>query len=434
MPFFTQRRSKLPILVTTLLSIAGFYVLVRVRSFSSHSQTTKPFSITTTSTSMSMTSSSTTKSIPTHWRPLEPGNFPNVISSKDGCRYAKDDEYLEAVLDSWKQDITSSSPQRVETSPWIYYDDDETPLYGHVVRLVTPKHDSMDGDKKAREARDSDKSPTSLRPGILLFHTAAGPQDVFLFQKAADLAASSELGGCVVFICDVLSDPDGWAWTPDGDRTKFNQVKHQLLQHNARLLRSRVRAAVRTLIGKNEIESNVGTDFGVDPKCLASLGWCFGAQPILELATLQHQQDNKKVIADGTSIYTDPAEFSTTALISYHGVYRRDPPQSPDASIPTGTIDEEKHDREQPIVERNVLICTGKSDPFVSRDDLEFAKIAMEEKSYNVKIIEFDGAKHGFTNPAQDFNANEAFQYNEHAATESWKATMDLLKRKLLPQ
>eukprot|EP00532_Pseudo-nitzschia_australis_P008267 CAMPEP_0168169720 /NCGR_PEP_ID=MMETSP0139_2-20121125/3789_1 /TAXON_ID=44445 /ORGANISM="Pseudo-nitzschia australis, Strain 10249 10 AB" /LENGTH=382 /DNA_ID=CAMNT_0008087159 /DNA_START=196 /DNA_END=1344 /DNA_ORIENTATION=- len=380
-----------------------------------------------------MASSSATKSIPTHWRPLGPENFSSVISSKDGCRYAKDDEYLEAVLDSWKQDITTFSPQRVETSPWIYYDDDETPLYGHVVQLVTSKDDSMDVDKKATDTTGSDDGPTSLRPGILLFHTAAGPQDVFLFQKAADLAASSELGECVVFICDVLSDPDGWAWSPDGDRTKFNQVKHQLLQDNARLLRSRVRAAVRTLIGKGGIGSNVSSDFGVDPKRLASLGWCFGAQPILELATLQHQQDYQKVKADGTSKDTDLAEFSAAALISYHGVYRRDPPQSRDASLLTGTIDKEKYDREHTVVERDVLICTGKSDPFISRDDLESAKTVMEEKSYNVKIMEFDGAKHGFTNPAQDFNTNEAFQYNEHAATESWKATMDLLKQKLLP-
>ena len=361
-----------------------------------------------------MTSSSKTRSLPAHWTPLRPIDFPNVISSDDGCRFAKDDAYLEAVLDSWKQD-TTLSPQRVETSPWIYHDDDETPLYGHIVRPIVPKDNHSRADKN-EDVTDGDDRP--LRPGILLFHTAAGPQDVFLFQKAAKLA-SSELG-CVVFICDVLSDPDGWAWSPDGDRTRFNQVRQQLLQDNARLLRSRVKAAVRALIGRDVDDDN---DLSVDPKRLASMGWCFGAQPILELTTIQQQEDKKT-----------EADFSAVALISYHGVYQRDPPHSPDPS-PTATSTETQNDHLEQKMEqqqRDVLICTGKSDPFISRDDLEFAKTTMEEKMFQVKIIEFEGAKHGFTNPAQDSNTNPAFEYNEHAATISWEATMELLKRKLL--
>ena len=327
------------------------------------------------------------------------------MSSEDGFRYAKDDEYLEAVLESWKQDrSTTTSPQRVETSPLIYHDDNGIPLYGHVVRPIASKD-------------EDDDSRTPLRPGILLFHTAAGPQDVFLFQTAAKLA-SSDLD-CVVLICDVLSDQDGWAWTPNGDRTPFNKVKEDLLREKAILLRSRVKAAVRALVGSG---ADAATDenadgLGVDPERLAGLGWCFGAQPILELATLQHQQNRDASGKDGDAALA----FSATALVSYHGVYRReDPPESGTESSTTRT--------DPP--EREVLICTGKSDPFVSRDDVEFAKTTMGAQNYAVRIMEFDGAKHGFTNPAQDFNANPAFQYNENAATKSWEATMELLKRK----
>ena len=82
--------------------------------------------------------------------------------------------------------------------------------------------------------------------------------------------------------------------------------------------------------------------------------------------------------------------------------------------------------------EREVLICTGKSDPFVASEDLEFARATMQKQNFSVKIMEFDGAKHGFTNPAQDFNSNPAFQYNEAAATQSWETSMALLRRKLL--
>jgi dienelactone hydrolase len=390
MPSFPQQRFNLSLPLLALLSIAGFCIIVvRVHSLTSYSSTTKSVSLAMSGSSSS--SPSDARPLALQWKPLGPSDFPTVVSSDDGCRYAKDDEYLKAVLDSWNQDTSStSSPQRVETSPLIYLDDNGTPLYGHVVRPAV------------------DNKNTSLRPGILLFHTAAGPQDIFLFQKAAKLA-SSELGA-VVLICDVLSDKEGWAWTPDGDRTRFNKVREELLQEGARLMRSRVKAAITTLAGD--------ADLGVDPDRLASLGWCFGAQPILELAALQHQQDGKTSGKDG-----DATAFTATAMVSYHGVFRRESGLSVDPSKgKTGT---------DPPEQREVLICTGKSDPFVSRDDLEFAGATMGSQNFAVRIMDFDGAKHGFTNPAQDFNSNPAFQYNENAATQSWEATMELLKRKL---
>ena len=367
------------------------------------------------STTPKMTMKSSSSS--TNWTPLGVNTFPNVISLEDGCRFAKDEQYLEAVLDLWKQEEgeiqkDKSPPPLVETSPWIYHDDDQSPLYGHIVRPIIDSGNDDDDD-------DDDNS-NALRPGILLFHTAAGPQDVFLFQKAAQLA-SSELQ-CIVFICDVLSDPDGWAWSPDGDRTRYNQARKQLLQDNGRLLRSRVNASVRALIGFVDNNDNGNkNNIVVDPNRLAGMGWCMGAQPILELLTLQQQQDEKAESDKSEDLTT---QFSVDALISFHGVFRRDPL----------LLDEEK----SPIItttknqQRDVLICNGKSDPFVSQNDLEVAKKLMEEKMYKVTVMEFDGAKHGFTNPAQNFNENDAFEYNEYAAKESWKATMELLKRRLL--
>ncbi|VEU36058.1 unnamed protein product [Pseudo-nitzschia multistriata] len=336
-------------------------------------------------------SSPATESV--RWRPLGPELFPSPVSPDDGCRYAKDEAYLGAVLGSWK---TNPAGPRAETSPWVYRDQDGTALYGHAVRPI--------------ERTASTGAP---RPGILLFHTAAGPQDVFLFQKAEQLAVSGDLGpdGCVVLVCDLLSDPDGWAWTPGGDRTRFDRQKELLFRDNARLLRARVEAAVEALSGDDRL--------GVDPDRLAGLGWCFGAHPILELSGL------RRPLEGGTE--EGP---TAVALVSYHGVYRRDPPGSPatggdPGDGPRGIL--------PPAPVGDVLICTGGSDPFVSGEDLDAAKAAMEEGSYRVAIAEFEGAKHGFTNPAQDFNPNPAFGYDEHAATESWKATMELLKRRLGP-
>ncbi|OEU14001.1 hypothetical protein FRACYDRAFT_242354 [Fragilariopsis cylindrus CCMP1102] len=196
----------------------------------------------------------------------------------------------------------------------------------------------------------------------------------------------------------------------------ITQARKQLLQDNGRLLRSRVNASVRALIGF--VDNN---DNGNKNNIVPALGWCMGAQPILELLTLQQQQDEKAESNKSEDLTT---QFSVDALISFHGVFRRDPLllDEEKSTIITATKNQQ----------RDVLICNGKSDPFVSQNDLEVAKKLMEEKMYKVTVMEFDGAKHGFTNPAQNFNENDAFEYNEYAAKESWKATMELLKRRLL--
>jgi len=364
-------------------------------------------------TMMTMSSSSSvTNSVSSnHWKTLDVNQFPNLTSN--GCRFAKDEQYLKSVLDLWKQEEgkirKDKLSQLVETSPWTYYDDDQTPLYGHIVKPII---DSSAVEKDIRNDngnKDNDNdSSRPLYPGILMFHTAAGPQDVFLFQKAAQLA-SSELQ-CVVLICDILSDPCGWAWSPDGDRTRYNQVRQRLLQDNGRLMRSRVNASVQTLIG--DVDNNF--DFGVDPNRLAGMGWCLGAQPILELLTLNSKESTR---------------FSVDALISFHGVFRRDPLPLSEQSLSSSSLDEKSSRTGRT---RDVLICNGKCDPFVSQDDIDITKRSMEEKMYNVTVLDFDGARHGFTNPAQKFNENNAFEYNEIASKESWKATMELLKRKLL--
>lgn len=40
-------------------------------------------------------------------------------------------------------------------------------------------------------------------------------------------------------------------------------------------------------------------------------------------------------------------------------------------------------------------------------------------------------AKHGFTNPAQEFNPNPAFAYDAEAASKAWKQAVALLRRTL---
>lgn len=79
-----------------------------------------------------------------------------------------------------------------------------------------------------------------------------------------------------------------------------------------------------------------------------------------------------------------------------------------------------------------VLICNGKQDPFVPQDDMKKAKMLLQSQGCEVNILNFDGVRHGFTNPAQDYNPSDSFAFNEEAAAEeAWTPTMQMLRESL---
>jgi dienelactone hydrolase len=63
--------------------------------------------------------------------------------------------------------------------------------------------------------------------------------------------------------------------------------------------------------------------------------------------------------------------------------------------------------------------------PFVSSEMLDAAHLCQ------VTLSNLQGAKHGFTNPAQDFNPIPAFGFNAKAANLSWTAACNLLQSQL---
>ena len=256
-----------------------------------------------------------------NWATLTPATYPP--SSLEKHQLAKDDDYFKAVQELWKSEERTAS---VETSPVVYFDDSQTPLYGHVIRRAQTK--KGDGSSNSQQQQQA--------PGILLFHTAAGPQDIFLFYKAASLVQRFD---CVVMICDILSDEFGWAWGPD--RSQYIKVRKELAANDSSLLASRVLAAGRTLCQSN---------LGVDTQRLAAMGWCLGGQPILELGR----------------IHESSPPFSIKAMSTFHGVFHRDADDfSPQQGAST------KHGEPQ---NAEILICNGAEDPFVSSEDLDTAK------------------------------------------------------------
>jgi hypothetical protein len=43
--------------------------------------------------------------------------------------------------------------------------------------------------------------------------------------------------------------------------------------------------------------------------------------------------------------------------------------------------------------------------------------------------MSFENTRHGFTNPAQDYNPSDAFTFDAHAYLESFSATRSLLRK-----
>jgi len=324
---------------------------------------------------------------------------------------AKDVQYATAVQKAWKEQVTArrntGSTRASEIKSVTYYDDLGTPLYGDFVRqqqeqqLKKDNSNSPDKPKKSRQKQI---------PGIILFHTGAGPRDIFLQWKADELVTTLSYGddgeGCVVLIADLISDKIGWAW--GSDRTKYNTARDNVLSVDDKTgtrqnLQDRIQAAVNTLVSFQQEQGDDGIDDDatrVDPNRIGVMGYCFGGQPVLELGRM--------------------ALPNIKAMITFHGVFDgvdRSSPPSPPAN--------------DNKVQGNVLICNGAQDPFIPKSDLEAAVSHISKKYEHVNVLSFDGVRHGFTNPAQDYNPSEAFAYNDAAACKSWNEALSTLQSSL---
>ena len=319
----------------------------------------------------------------THLLTLDPSTLSKEGESRP--QLAKDEDYASAILKAWTDEVNNRERSEGSrggsvSSPLIYKsndddDDGSSTLYGHIYR---PSISSTSAAEK-------------YLPGIILFHTGAGPQDIFLRWKADSLVNEADIfeDGCVVFIADILGDETGWAWN---DRTKYDSIRKSILvpddNGERKRLMSRVQAAIDTLCSQP----------GVDPKRIAALGFCLGGHPILELARMKNP--------------------SVKTMVTFHGVF-------------DGVTKLSPVERSSDIEKNNILVCTGEDDPFIQSDELDAAMTMCTDLGYQSKLIKFEKTRHGFTNPAQDYNPSDAFAFNDHAYTKAWSATLSLLKKAL---
>jgi len=344
-----------------------------------------------------------------NWQPMrelrETTNIAALYRSDptpDSPRLAKNEAYAKTVIDSWNDQLKSST---IETlgAPFIYTRDDGKPLGGYIVIPST-----LIGEGKANvEANKIEKFPA-----IILFHTGAGPQDIFLRWRA-DLLAREVMGGagCIVLIADLLSDLEGWTWC---DRERYNKERTDILQNGAQegnegsTGRWKLRGVINsTLNAVRNIEQ-------VDASRIAALGWCFGGQPILELGRMNCP--------------------GVLGVVSYHGVFDGLEKTSLTTETHNSDLNEKDICREAKSTEVNqrqchprALICNGNSDPYVKPEDLKAVLKIFERSLFALQVLSFDGAFHGFTNPYQDINPDENFAYSKEGAQKSWDSTIKLL-------
>lgn len=133
----------------------------------------------------------------------------------------------------------------------------------------------------------------------------------------------------------------------------------------------------------------------VDADHTAAIGYCFGGAMALHSARLG---------------------LPLNAVVSFHGAL------GATREISAGDV------------KANILICHGEADSMVSMQDLEGFKAEMDGAAVNYEVITYPAAKHGFTNPEADTNAEKYgvdVGYQQQADDESWAAMQEFFKRQL---
>lgn len=130
-----------------------------------------------------------------------------------------------------------------------------------------------------------------------------------------------------------------------------------------------------------------------DHERVAAIGFCFGGKIVLDMAR---------------------AGLDLKAVATFHG---------------NPTPHEKAH---KGAIKGEILVAHGGEDSMVSMAGIEALKAELDAAGVTYRVDIYEGAKHGFTNPAVDARAVENgidLKYNQKAAEASWQAMLDMLER-----
>jgi len=82
------------------------------------------------------------------------------------------------------------------------------------------------------------------------------------------------------------------------------------------------------------------------------------------------------------------------------------------------------------VFDGKIFVAHGAADPFVPHDQVDAFKKEMDGAKVDYELVEYDGAKHAFTNPHAT-RLGEKYKlplvYNAEADAKSWSRLLELL-------
>lgn len=240
------------------------------------------------------------------------------------------------------------------------------------MNIMTNRIEYQVGDVGHQGYLAYDNEISATRPGVLIVHEWWGLND-YLVRRAHMLA---ELG----FVALAIDMYGGGrvAETPDEAASLMNGVLNDMENGTAAL-----KAGYQLL--QNQI--------GVDAERIAAIGYCFGGAMALHMARIG---------------------LPLSAVASFHGSL--------------GSF----YSAEPGSIKPAILVCHGAADTMVSMDDLENLKQEMAQAEADCEVLLLADAKHGFSNPQADINAEKYaidLGYQAQADAKSWAAMQALFAR-----
>ena len=219
-----------------------------------------------------------------------------------------------------------------------------------------------------------DDSASEVRPGVLVFPEWWGLND-YIKKRTEQIA---ELGYLALGV-----DMYGEGKTVDNPAEAGSLMNAVLEDKQA--IKARVEGPYNVL--KEHALS--------DSDRIGAIGYCFGGALVLNMARMG---------------------MELRAVASFHGALDSVFSPSPGDVI------------------TKVLVCHGEADEFISKDAVKQFKSEMDTAEADYEFISYQGAFHGFSNPAADERGrkfNIPLAYNESADRNSWNSMKDLFENNL---
>ncbi len=216
-----------------------------------------------------------------------------------------------------------------------------------------------------------DDANDGQRPGVIVVHEWWGQNEYV--RKRADMLAGL---GYVALAVDMFGD--GKVTNHPDEAKEFSSAVFADLED----------AEARFKAGMEVLE-----EFPLTNKDkIAAIGYCFGGGTVLHMAR---------------------AGMDLDAVVSFHGSLSAKKEAGPGA------------------IKAHVLVVTGSDDPMVPQEQVDAFTREMEAAGADFRVISYEGATHGFTNPEADDIAKEfglPVAYNPQADESSWEEMKGFLK------